>query len=333
MTYYEELGISADASDEEIRQAHRRLVKLLHPDQHQDDEALRRLADLQMMRVNAVVAELLDPSTRKSYDAALRMSANTAVAAVPSASAQPNAANAIYRWAACVISGLALVALLGVRSPTDMVRSAPGASGSGDRPAEEQAPGKRGPRKSTALRGSKAAASDSQTNVAPAAQQTASQPPAEPRVEPEKPAAPPAPPMHHAADTPKPNPEASGQAVVPSLTGVWLYAGGKPSDRDKDLYRPEYIELRIRENGGLLQGDYHSRYAVTDLAIPPSVNFKFEGKAGGESWRWQGAGGATGILTIRQLHRNAIQVDWRVTDFGANGAGLEFGTATLVRRL
>jgi hypothetical protein len=112
-----------------------------------------------------------------------------------------------------------------------------------------------------------------------------------------------------------------------------LYAGGKASERDKGLYRPEYIEMRISEVGGAVKGDYRSRYAVTNLAISPSVDFTFEGKIDGGPIQWQGAKGALGTLTIRQLHRNAIQVDWKVTNAGESGGGLEFGTATLVRRL
>jgi curved DNA-binding protein CbpA len=328
MTYYEELGISADASAEEIRQAHRRLVKLLHPDQHQDDEDLRRLADLQLMRVNALVAELLDSSAREAYDARLRAGSGP-VAALPSPPDRP--AHSIYRWAACVISGLAIVALLGVRSPTDVVRTAPGVSASGLGPAEQRETAKGRSRKSAAVPGSQAAVPEVRTHTPPVEQQDPPSP-AELRADPEKPVAPQAAQPHHSYDAPPANPDGSGQGA-PSLSGIWLYAGGKPSELDKDLYRPEFIELRLRENGGLLHGDYRSRYAVTDLAITPSVNFTFEGKATGESWRWRGTGGATGTLTIRQLHRNAIQVDWRVTDFGANGAGLEFGTATLVRRM
>lgn len=328
MTYYEELGISADASAEEIRQAHRRLVKLLHPDQHQDDEELRRLADLQLMRVNALVAELLDPASRDSYDARLRAGAQT----IPTPATPPPVVNAIYRWAACVISGLALVALLSVRSPTDVVRSAPGIAGLGEAPAGKAAPQKNGARasRSATTRGSRIADPGQQTDLAPVIQQ----PPVAVEAPPQREATAAAQtaPVTRSNDDAKANPDSPKQPPS-SLSGTWLYAGGSPTERDKDLYRPEYIELRIREDSGHLRGDYRSRYAVTDLAIPPSVNFTFEGKAAGESWRWQGTGGATGTLTIRLLHRNAIQVDWRVTDFGANGAGLEFGTATLVRRL
>ena len=72
MNYYEELGIRADADAEDIRKAHRRLVKLMHPDQ-QPDPQMKLLAETQMRRLNTIVATLLDPAQRGEYDEALRM--------------------------------------------------------------------------------------------------------------------------------------------------------------------------------------------------------------------------------------------------------------------
>ena len=55
MNYYEELGIRPDADEEEIRKAHRRLVRLMHPDQHRDP-AMKQLAETQMRRLNSIVS-------------------------------------------------------------------------------------------------------------------------------------------------------------------------------------------------------------------------------------------------------------------------------------
>ena len=71
MDHYEELGIASDASEDEIRRAHRRMTKLLHPDQHMD-ESLKQLAELQMRRLNSIVSVLLDPVSRRNYDEQLR---------------------------------------------------------------------------------------------------------------------------------------------------------------------------------------------------------------------------------------------------------------------
>ncbi len=72
MNYYEELGVSQEATGEEIRKAHRRLVKLMHPDA-QLDQSLKGLAETQMRRLNSIVSTLLDSDQRRAYDEQLRM--------------------------------------------------------------------------------------------------------------------------------------------------------------------------------------------------------------------------------------------------------------------
>src|SRR5215471_13485773 len=67
MDYYEEFGVDRTAGPEEIRQTYKRLVRLLHPDRCRDNE-IKRLADLQMKRLNGILQILTDPDRRAEYD-------------------------------------------------------------------------------------------------------------------------------------------------------------------------------------------------------------------------------------------------------------------------
>src|SRR5580692_2179783 len=67
ITFYEELGVAPDASPEEIRDAFRLFVRLLHPDQHTDPQ-LKEIAENQMRKLNRVYAVLSDPVSRRQYD-------------------------------------------------------------------------------------------------------------------------------------------------------------------------------------------------------------------------------------------------------------------------
>lgn len=67
MTYYEELGVSAKASEEEIRKSYRALSRILHP-ATQPEATLRKLAEAQMKRLGEVLETLCDDDLRANYD-------------------------------------------------------------------------------------------------------------------------------------------------------------------------------------------------------------------------------------------------------------------------
>jgi len=63
--YYEILGVSKDASQEEIRRAFRRLAKQYHPDRNPDDPT----AEAKFKEINEAYEVLSDPAKRSNYDA------------------------------------------------------------------------------------------------------------------------------------------------------------------------------------------------------------------------------------------------------------------------
>ena len=62
--YYEVLGLSKGASDDEIKKAYRRLAKQYHPDMNPGDKA----AEAKFKEVNEAYDVLSDPDKKAKYD-------------------------------------------------------------------------------------------------------------------------------------------------------------------------------------------------------------------------------------------------------------------------
>lgn len=111
MDHYQELGLTPSASAGEIREAWRNLVRLLHPD-HQQDPALKRLAECQMKRINEIHRILSDPELRRRYDATLKEVAAPVIVQpppAPRAAAPPPGRAGTVLWIAAALAGFVLV--------------------------------------------------------------------------------------------------------------------------------------------------------------------------------------------------------------------------------
>src|SRR6185295_4875078 len=62
--YYKSLGVSREASDEEIRKAFRKLARQYHPDVAKD----KKNAEEKFKEINEAYEVLSDPAKRKKYD-------------------------------------------------------------------------------------------------------------------------------------------------------------------------------------------------------------------------------------------------------------------------
>ena len=72
--FYKILGVSQEATDDEIKKAYRKLARKWHPDQNPGDEA----AEKRFKEIGEANAVLSDPEERQQYDAVRQMASGGA---------------------------------------------------------------------------------------------------------------------------------------------------------------------------------------------------------------------------------------------------------------
>lgn len=76
--HYEVLGVSAQATEDEIRRRYRFLALAFHPDRHQRNAEHHHLAEQQIKRINEAYRVLSDPHLRAAFDATRRLGVDEA---------------------------------------------------------------------------------------------------------------------------------------------------------------------------------------------------------------------------------------------------------------
>jgi hypothetical protein len=368
ISYYDELGVAPDASAQEIRDAFRLHVRLLHPD-HQTDPALKELAERQMQKLNRVYAVLADPEGRKAYDLAVRGLKPAPPIATPVLPFDFRHIAEKAPWAAAILVSTGVLVWLAYDATpaqthtfdqsTVQANSGPATSSQGTAASDPAATqiarlkaelktafAERDQARHELARLRNAPETDKIETPAPdlARSLDFNPPPLPPAADPAAAAkALPTLPLTASAKPAAPVPLVIGgspaqhAAHTPNrhLAGFWFYAVPPTGQQNKNqaLYVPEYIETTISEDNGTIHGRYRARFVITDRAIAPDVNFTFTGALNGTqcSCEWTGGGGAKGQITLRLAGENSLKLDWVASELGT--LGLSSGTATLTRKI
>lgn len=350
MNYYEELGIQQNATIREIRAAYKLVARLLHPDK-QREARLKNLAESQMKRLGEMVAVLVNPLERARYDTGLAIRLRPALPAPPAPPTLPGPPTlpvptrgsellqSVVRhwfWALLGTMNLLMGLWYGLARGTDAPAGyalaesarAPGASVE----AQSEQPRVKKPRvESPKTKGARRAERPLRDTVV-------KEP--EPRVSATAPAPAQAPAeaaMVEQRGVPavqKAGPADVARSGVESrFAGEWLYAAGGRAEDRAGTYPASYVEFLLREESGILAGNYRALHRVADKAISPEVKFRARGESptgNTGKLQWETSAGAKGELQLTLRSPNQLQVEWWTTQFGAQEA-LSSGKAVLMR--
>jgi len=127
--------------------------------------------------------------------------------------------------------------------------------------------------------------------------------------------------------------EAARSSEGSRYAGEWLYAADTREEEHAGRYPARYVELRLRETGRTLAGDYRAVHRLPDKAISPEVAFRVSGESPqGTTGKleWESRAGAKGELELTLKSPDRLQVTWWTTQFGQQEA-LSSGMAVLMR--
>ena len=344
MTYYEELGLSARATEAEVRRSYKRLTLLLHPDQHRDPE-IRALAEVQMKRLNEIVGILADAEQRRIYDKQLLEAALNVRQISPKVSLVWLRFN--RGWILVSIAFLLFLVTALLIPKFDSARPVARAeSHPQPTPAKLTAeppvsdPTIQSPETSRSrIRGAGPGSPPPRRPSTGALAPTARLEKPEPEEKPADGARPlqltaPAPalpaPSQSFASPASPVASKTTPETSTTLAGKWVFTPDPMDLQDPNSFPAEYVELSILVSDGRLRGSYRSRYKLSNRALSPYANFTFDGPASGTSFVWRGDADAKGQITLQLQSRDTLQVSWFATKMGSE-LSLGSGRATVYR--
>jgi hypothetical protein len=352
MNYYEELGLNRDATTQEIREAYKLAARLMHPDK-QREPRLKNLAECQMKRLSDVVAVLENRQERARYDAGLANEARfgrTAPSDDPrdprdpreplDSAKEPRLLQTVVRYWFWVLLGSMTIGMglwYGLARGPDV----PPGSAAAESASVPTAPviARRESAQVKNLRVKPAETTRARNPELPLRHSAGEEPEPALTVMPATPAEAPAESarekLRGVPTVQKPEPaDVAPSGVEPRFAGEWLYtADGREGGR-AGTYPATYVECRLREDSGILAGDYRALHRVADKAISAEVVFRVRGESPpGNAGKlgWESKAGAKGEVELTLLSPDQLQVKWWTTQFGKQEA-LSSGMAVLMRR-
>ena len=326
LTHYDDLGLPASASDEEVREAYLNLVRLLHPDT-QRDPTLKRFAENQLKRVSRAYAVLSDPERRRRYDSTLTGDGVEATPAPPMDSKRSVGrwrARALITigWLICAFAGVVGIGWYFSQPPGERAETAKASAATTSPviptrvaapPSNPATPASDVADKDPDVDALRAELSAVKTARDRALDQTVLQAKELDFL------------TRRILNAPH------GPLFGPSrFSGVWILP---PSRTAASAFTPESVDLIMTERQGALEGRYRARYPSMGVPEPPMVRFYFEGKCQDDmaNAAWTGDDGSKGEIQFKLTSGNTLQLVWSVTDPG-NQTGPASGTLALVRK-
>ena len=331
LTHYDDLGLPAGASEEEVREAYLNLVRLLHPDL-QNAPSLKRFVNFQMKRVSRAYAVLSDRDRRLRYDAELAQGGgepDTPVALQRRAGRWRARALITIGWLICAFAGVVGIGWY-VSQQTVASRDTeplpPAANAAPSTPIETTrvAAAGPGPQAPAASGASDRAIDPDPVNPEIAAAKIERDRALERTIHQAKEldflsslilAAPPRAPANSSR-----------------FSGVWVFPRPK-AEAVSSAFTPESVDLIVSGQAGRIQGRYRAIYPSMGAAEPPMVRFFFEGTCNNDiaNASWTSDDGSKGEIQLKLASGNALQLVWSVTD-AASQSGPATGTMALVRK-